>query len=116
MIPVDYLNDLGTFLVKFGGWGAAILLGIYVLKKDREHRKHREAIAETFERYHKELVGIHTKDATVDLSMAVKIATIGGAFNDLVDFLRYSGMKIEVKEQVESATLILKNGQNLSDM
>lgn len=113
MIPVSYLNDLGAFLSNWGGWGCAILLGFYVLKKDRDHRMFREKIAETFEVHRKELVDIHKNDAILDMSMAGKIASLGKAFNDLIEYLRYSGMKIEVKEQVESTTIVLENGETL---
>lgn len=106
---IDYLNQLGDFFVKYGGWGAAIVLGLYVLMQDREFKKHRIYVSDRFEQYHKELVTIHTEDARVDNRLANRIAGTNRAFNDLISFLRNLGIKIELENKEESVTIILDN-------
>jgi len=121
-IDVDKAKGIAEVMSTHGGWGVAVIflillfvMGLYIIKMQREHRKFREKIAETFETHRKENVTISREAVKGYSRVANKLASLGGAFNDLVNFLRYSGMKIEVKEQEESATIILGNGESLGD-
>lgn len=119
-IDIEKTRSIAEIMETHGGWGVSAIfllllfaMGLYILKIQRDHRKYREKIAETFETHRKEAMDVVKNYEQGDTRVANRLALLNTAFNDLVDVFRYGGVKIEVKEQEESATIILKNGEKL---
>ena len=119
-IDVNKAKGIADLLETYGGWGVTVLflilmfaMGLYILKIQRDHRIFREKIGETFENHRKEAIALVKEYEKGDSRISNRMASLNQAFNDLVNVFRYGGVRIEVKEQEESATIILENGECL---
>lgn len=127
---INYLNQIGEFCVKYGGWAAAIFEGVFIGYLMRSHRKDRKSmeearlserttVMERFENYHNELIELvknstRAKDniASKLLSQHSEVRSLNLALQRLFDLTTAGILKIKPprQEDINSITVFLDNG------
>ncbi|RKZ10847.1 hypothetical protein DRQ25_01695 [Candidatus Fermentibacteria bacterium] len=90
-IDVSWLNQLGEFCVTYGPWAVAIFEGLYILKKEKDHKKvlaehqkereewealrtiERTETIDRYQDYHNEIVGIAKNTGDSITGMAARM-------------------------------------------
>lgn len=116
---IGWLNAMGDFCVKYGGWAAFIIMLVLYVGQLKSFSKWRRQNAETFEHYHNEIVGLtksyaggQSRETTAINTMHREIRACRDPIQRLLDFMVQHPGLIKMAAMSREDTMIIENHFN----